>query len=226
MEYGSHIWGDSTHTDLQNKVESKAFCLINSPSLTDCLDFLSHRRNVASLSLFYCYFHADFSSKLANWMPPSLPRLRCTRISTSSHPYSVHLSKARVNQYLHSFIPYIGKLWNSLPLSVFPPDLNTFKKGVSSHLMLYRLDLHLLPLFLLVSSVQGLATSGIIFNLFLLGLGWYPFNIWRKKILLTHSLQQTKPLYSQTNMYWLIGCCPPCCQISNQNIHFILLTVL
>ncbi|ORD92879.1 hypothetical protein ECANGB1_2401, partial [Enterospora canceri] len=136
MEYGSHVWGGSTHTALLNRVESKAFCLINSPPLTDCLDSLSHRRNVASLSIFYRYFHADCSSELANCMPPPLPRPRCTRLSTSSHPYSVHLPNARVNQYLHSFIPYTGKLWNSLPLSVFPPayDLNSFKRGVSRHL--------------------------------------------------------------------------------------------
>ena len=104
MEYGSHVWGSSTHTVLLSRVESKAFRLINSPPLTGCLDSLGHRRNVASLSLFYCFFHADCSSELTNSMPPSLARPRCTRLSTS-HPYSVHLSNARVNQYLHSFIP-------------------------------------------------------------------------------------------------------------------------
>ena len=62
-------------------------------------------------------------------MPPPLPRPHCTRLSTSPHPYSVHFPNAIVNQYLHSFIPYTGKLWNSLPRSVFPPvcDLNSFK---------------------------------------------------------------------------------------------------
>ena len=69
MEYGSHVWGGSTHTALLNRVESKAFRLINSPPLTDCLDFLSHQRNVAFLSLFYRYLHADCSSELANCMP-------------------------------------------------------------------------------------------------------------------------------------------------------------
>ena len=91
--------GGSIHTTLLNRVESKAFHLINSP-LNDCLDSLSHRRNVASLSIFYHYFHADCSSELANCMPSFLPQPRCTRLSTSSHPYSVHLSNARVNQYL------------------------------------------------------------------------------------------------------------------------------
>ena len=108
MEYDSHIWGGSTHTALLNKVESKAFRLINSPSLADCLDSLSHRRNVASLSLFYFNFHAECSSELANCMP--LPRPRCTRLYTSSHPCYVYISNARVNQYLHSFMPYTGKL--------------------------------------------------------------------------------------------------------------------
>ena len=118
----------STHTALLNRVESKAFCL-NSPPLTDCLDYLSYWRNVASLSLFYRFVHADCSSQLANCMPPPLLRPRCTTLSTSSHPYSVHLSNA-------SFIPYTGKLWNFLPLPVFPPvyDLNSFKRGVSRHL--------------------------------------------------------------------------------------------
>merc|ERR1712035_290670 len=76
------------------------------------------------------------SSELANCMPPPLPRPRCTRLSTLSHPNAVQTPNARVNQYLHSFIPSSGKLWNSLPLSVFPPsyDLNSFKREVSRHL--------------------------------------------------------------------------------------------
>ena len=136
MEYASHVWGGSTHTALLNRVEAKAFRLINAPPLTDCLQSLIHRRSVASLSIFYRYFHGYCSSELANCMPPPLPRPRRTRLSTFSHPYSVHLTNARVNQHLHSFIPFTGKLWNSLPCSVFPPayDLNSFKRGVSRHL--------------------------------------------------------------------------------------------
>ena len=116
---------------------TKAFRLINSPPLTDCLDSLSHRRNVGSLSLYYRYFHSDCSSELVNCMPPPLPRPRCTILSTSSYPCSVHLSNPRVNQYLHSFIPYSDKLWNSLSLSVFPPAYDSFKRWVSRHLSYY-----------------------------------------------------------------------------------------
>ena len=136
MEYASHVWGGSTHTALLNRVESKAFRLINSPPLTDCLQSVSLRRDVGSLAVFYRYFHSDCSSELANCMPPLLRRPRRTRHSTHSHPYSVQLPYARVNQYLHSFIPSTGRLWNSLPKSIFPPayNLSTFKRRVSGHL--------------------------------------------------------------------------------------------
>ena len=81
-----HVWRGLTHTALLNRMESKVFRLINSPPLTDCLDFLSHRRNVAYVSLFSCYVHVDCSSELANCMPPSLPQPCCTGLSTFSYP--------------------------------------------------------------------------------------------------------------------------------------------
>ena len=110
------------------KVESKAFCLIDSPPLTDCLQPLT----------LHCNVHADcfFFITCFNCMPPTLLRPCCIRFSTRSHPYFVHLPYARVNHYLHSFFPSTSTLWNSLPESVFPPsyNLNSFKRGVSRHL--------------------------------------------------------------------------------------------
>src|ERR1700755_2019506 len=44
MEYTSHIWGGSKHTALLEKVESRAFPLINSFDFTNSLKFLSFRR--------------------------------------------------------------------------------------------------------------------------------------------------------------------------------------
>ncbi len=127
-----------THTALLNKVKSKAFRLINSPPLTDCILPLNLRRNVASLSIFYRYFHANCSSELAICMPPPLPRPRCTRLSSQAQPFTVQIPYTRVNQHLQSFIPITRKLWRSLPFSVFPPsyDLNLLKRGVSRHLLI------------------------------------------------------------------------------------------
>ena len=59
----------------------------------------------------------------------------CLHLSLGLAAQDFLLFNARVNQHLHSFIPYTGKLWNSLLLLVFSPvyDLNSFKRGVSRH---------------------------------------------------------------------------------------------
>merc|ERR1711914_50591 len=86
-------------------------------------------------SLFYRYFHGHCSSDLRSCVPPLLRRPRYTRLSVTSHPFSVEIPLTRVNQYNHSFFPFTGRLWNSLPSDLFPPayDLDSFKKGVSRH---------------------------------------------------------------------------------------------
>ncbi len=73
MEYASHVWRGSTHTALLDRVESKALRLISSPPLRDSFLPLKFHRHVASLFIFYRYFHADCSSELANCMPPPPP---------------------------------------------------------------------------------------------------------------------------------------------------------
>ena len=77
MEYSSHVWGGSTHTALLSRMKSKSFRLIKSLPLTDSWFFKSPTQ---CLSLFYCYFYADCSSELANYMLPPLPRSRCKRL--------------------------------------------------------------------------------------------------------------------------------------------------
>ena len=53
MEYASHVWGSSTHTELLNKFEVKAFSLIDSFLLTSCLQPLTLRSNVSGERLVY-----------------------------------------------------------------------------------------------------------------------------------------------------------------------------
>ncbi len=99
VEYASHVWGGSTHKALLNRVESKAFLLINSPPLTDCILPLNLRHNVASLSIFCRYFQANCSSELANWQQlhastSPAASLHKTFLSSSSlySPNSLHKS--------------------------------------------------------------------------------------------------------------------------------------
>ena len=137
-----HVWstvpmsrGGSTHTALLNRVESKIFRIINSPPLTDCLDSLSYRCNVASFINFLSV-HIFMLTALLNLLTACLHPSHGLTAQDTSHPYSVHLSNAKFNQYFHSFIPYTGKLWNSLHMPVLPSvyDLNSFKRGVSRYL--------------------------------------------------------------------------------------------
>ncbi|KAL7638527.1 UNVERIFIED_CONTAM: hypothetical protein RMT77_011097 [Armadillidium vulgare] len=135
MEYVSHIWGGSTHTALLKKVESRAFRLINTPALTNSLQSLSSRRIVASLSLYYRYYNGHCSSELFRRIPPPLKRDNATRLSTQSHHFSVQLSDPRLNRYTQSYMYSTGKVWNTLPLSIFPTsyDFYIFKRLVSGH---------------------------------------------------------------------------------------------
>ena len=116
---------------------TKLFRLINSPALTNTLQSLSTRRDVASLSLFYRYYHGHCSSEIFQCTPNPLRRAHSTCHATHSHPKYVQLcSQPRIEKYEQSFFYSIGKLWNSLPRSVFPSsyNLNLFKTRVSRHL--------------------------------------------------------------------------------------------
>ena len=132
LEYCSHIWGSSPSISLLDRVESKAFRLINDPSLTSSLDSLSLRRKVAALSLFYRYYHSHCSDELAGCVPGPLLRPRLTRQSTSAHGFSVQLENHRINRASDCFFPSTSILWNGLPSHVFPLsyDLSAFKRQV------------------------------------------------------------------------------------------------
>ncbi|KAL7633435.1 UNVERIFIED_CONTAM: hypothetical protein RMT77_016306 [Armadillidium vulgare] len=136
MEYASHICGVSPRTAILKKVESRSFCLINSPALTNSLQSLSSRRIVASLSLYFRYYNGHCSSELSRRIPPSLRRARATLLSTQSHPFSVQLLDPRLNRYAHSYMYSTGNAWNTLTSSISPTsfDLHTFKRHVSGHI--------------------------------------------------------------------------------------------
>ena len=51
MECVSHFWGGSTHTALLEKVQSRAFRLINYSALTNSLQSLSTRRTLYTIAI-------------------------------------------------------------------------------------------------------------------------------------------------------------------------------
>ena len=82
MECCCHVWAGalSCYLELLDKLQ-KRICRTVSPSLAASLEPLTHRRNVASLSLFYRYYFGRFSPELAELVPLPYSLGRSTRYS-------------------------------------------------------------------------------------------------------------------------------------------------
>ena len=107
------------------------------PSLAASLEPLAHRRNVASLSLFYkCYF-GRCSSELAQLVPLPYSGGRSTRYSDRLYDFSVTISRCYKDVYVNSFFPRTARRWNSLPIECFPLtyDLSGFKSRINRYLL-------------------------------------------------------------------------------------------
>ena len=90
MEYCCHVWAGahSCYLEFLEKLQ-KRICRTVSPSLAASLEPLAHRRNVASLGLFYRYYFGRCSLELAQMDPLSLGRF--TRYSDRLHDFSVNI---------------------------------------------------------------------------------------------------------------------------------------
>ena len=121
--------------ELLDKLQ-KRICRTAGPSLAASLEPMTHRRNIASLSLFCRYYFGRCSSELAQLVPLPYSRERCTRYSDRLHDFSVTIPRCYKDVYVTSFFPRTARLWNSLPIGCFPLtyDLNIFKSRINRHL--------------------------------------------------------------------------------------------
>ena len=138
MEYCCHVWAGapSCYLELLDKLQ-KRICRTVGPSLAASLEPLAHRRNVASLSLFYSYYFGRCSSELAQLVPLPYSRGRSTRYSDRLHDFSVTIPRCYKDVYVNSFFPRTARLWNSLPIECFPLtyDLSGFKSRINRYLL-------------------------------------------------------------------------------------------
>ena len=137
LEYCCHIWGNSSSVVILDAIQRKAIRLISDYELTSTLEPLAVRRKVASLSLFYRYYHGFCSEELAACVPRPMAWSHDTRGAASAHRYCVTVSNPRIERYAISFFHFTSCLWNKLPPHVFPSiyDLSSFKRRVFNHLM-------------------------------------------------------------------------------------------
>ena len=138
MEYCCHVWAGapSCYLEFLDKLQ-KRICRTVGPSLAASLEPLAHRRNVASLSLFYRYYFGRCSSELAQLVPLPYSRGRSTRYSDRLHDFSVNIPRCYKDVYVNSFFPRTARLWNSLPIECFPLtyDLSGFKSRINRYLL-------------------------------------------------------------------------------------------
>ena len=138
MEYCCRIWAGapSCYLELLDKLQ-KRICRIVGPSLAASLEPLTHRRNVASLSLFYRYDFGRCSSELAQLVPLPFSQGRSTHYSDRSHDFSVTIPRCYKDVSVKSFFPCTAKLWNSLPVERFPltDNLSGFKSRINLNIL-------------------------------------------------------------------------------------------
>ena len=137
MEYCCHVWAGAPkcYLDLLDKLQRR-ICRVVGPDLSASLQSLAHRRNVASLSLFYRYYFGRCSDELAELVPLPHARSRATRYSNRLHDFVVTVPRYSKEVYANSFFPRTAKLWNSLSTECFPLtyNLNAFKANVNRYL--------------------------------------------------------------------------------------------
>ena len=122
MEYRCHAWAgaSSCYLELFDKLQ-KRICRTVGPSLAASLEPLTHRQNVASLSLFYRYHFGRCSSELAGLVSLPYSLGRSTRYSDRLHGFSVTIPRCYKDVYVNSFFPCTARLWNSLHIECLDP---------------------------------------------------------------------------------------------------------
>ena len=140
MEYCCHIWAGLPKTSLSclDRVQRRLRRLIGD-ELFKSLQPLSHRRNVASLSLLYRYYSGRCSEELKTLVPPLKVFVRDTRLASftqRNHPHTLEVPVARKEFHANSFFPRTVALWNKLPADCFPANFNMdfFKRKINHHL--------------------------------------------------------------------------------------------
>ena len=138
MEYCCHVWAGapSCYLELLDKLPKQIWKAVG-PSLAASLESLVHRRNIASLSLFYRYYFGRCSSELTQLVPLPYFRGRSTRYSDRLHDFSVTIPRCYKDINVNSFFPRTARLWDSVTLECFPwtYDLSGFKSRINRYLV-------------------------------------------------------------------------------------------
>ena len=133
-----HVWAGapSCYLELLDKLQKRMWRTVG-PSLAASLEPLTHRRNVARLSLFYRYYFGRCSSELAQLVVLPYSLRRSTRYFGRLHDFSVTIPRCYKDVYVNSCFPGTAGLWNFLPIEWFllTYDLSGFKSRINRYLL-------------------------------------------------------------------------------------------
>ncbi|XP_045493438.1 uncharacterized protein LOC123692709 [Colias croceus] len=138
MEYCSHLWAGAPFYQLLplDRVQRRAVRMIGDPRISDRLDPLALRRDIASLCVFYRIYHGECSNELFELIPAAEFHHRTARHKANFHAHHLDRWRTSTVRFSRHFFPRTTTLWNSLPSSVFPHmyDIDLFKKRAYTHL--------------------------------------------------------------------------------------------
>ena len=135
LEYCSPVWMSACATDLRllDRIVTRAGRLCNNQIVCN----LNHRRNVASLCMFYKVWNNP-SHPVRELIPPLHVPLRATRRTISAHRFTLDAPRVRTCQFANTFIPVCVGLWNALDDSCFAGEwIANFKTQVNRFLLLH-----------------------------------------------------------------------------------------
>ena len=137
MEYACLCWTSASSTTLSqlDNIQRKALKIIGVNEATArtqlSIPSLTHRREVAAVTVFYKVYTRHCPIDLYMLRPPPLKRKRVTRSSTSMPDHALTVPDARTNSLDRSFVHSTVRIWNSLPDAVVGDlsvtGLNSFK---------------------------------------------------------------------------------------------------
>jgi hypothetical protein len=137
VDFDSHLWVSAPPSTsiVVERLQKKAFRLIDDMNVTNRIDTLEHRRIVGAVTLFYRYYYGECSSELLDLIPPLHSSILVSRLSAQAHPYVVASEFCRTVKFRGTFFSVAIRLWNRLPAHVFPPiyDPQLFKKNIHVH---------------------------------------------------------------------------------------------
>ena len=107
IKHCCQVWAvaPSCYLELLDKLQTR-ICRTVGPSLAASLELLAHRRNVASLRLFYRYYFGRCSSKLAQLVLLPFSRERSTRYFDRLHDLFGTIRRCYNDVYVNSFFPW------------------------------------------------------------------------------------------------------------------------